>query len=202
MRQRVPKGTLINLYGSSEVAGDVTFYQIDEVTALERIPIGRPIANSQIYIGKTQRSATGGAGSSLRELLVGGVGLARGYDNLPELTAERFIINPFDDTGVSRLYRSGDLARYGADGQIEYLGRLDRQIKIRGVRIEPAEVEAHILAHADIAQAVVLPGEDISGAPGLTAYILARPEYRQTDLQNGANVWCVERLRQWREVLG
>jgi non-ribosomal peptide synthetase component F len=120
-QELVPHGALINLYGSSEVAGDATWFDASTAGRAQTIPIGRPIANTQAYIVDSElRLVPVGVPG---ELLVGGEGLARGYHNLPELTAEKFIPNPF---GKGRLYRTGDLARYLANSQIEFLGRRDR----------------------------------------------------------------------------
>ncbi|MFN3432639.1 MAG: amino acid adenylation domain-containing protein, partial [Candidatus Sericytochromatia bacterium] len=126
----LPGRTLLNLYGSSEVAADAT-YQVVPPGA-ERVAIGRPIANTQVHVldANLRPVPVGVAG----ELCVGGAGLARGYWQAPELTSERFVASPF---GPGRLYRTGDRARWLADGTLEYLGRLDRQLKLRGQRIEP-----------------------------------------------------------------
>ena len=160
---------LHNLYGPTEASVDVTSHQCrkDE----ERIPIGRPIANTQIYILDDRGAPVpiGVAG----ELHIGGIGLARGYWNRPELTAEKFIPNPFDSTGSSRLYRTGDLARFLRTGEIEYLGRIDHQVKIRGFRIELGEIEAALAAHPGIAESVVTAWDDPVRGKRLIAYLLA-----------------------------
>src|SRR5207245_2532361 len=116
------------------------------------VPIGRPIANTQVYIldGHLQPVRVGGVG----DLNIGGDGLARGYLNRPELTAEKFIDNPFEPG--ERLYRTGDLARYLPDATIEFLGRADQQVKVRGFRIELGEVEAVLAQHPAVRQAVVV----------------------------------------------
>ncbi|MGH9823727.1 MAG: non-ribosomal peptide synthetase, partial [Blastocatellia bacterium] len=121
---------LHNLYGPTEAAVDVTFWQCDRSGLDYRVPIGRPIANTQMYIVDPfeQLSPVGAAG----QLLIAGTGVARGYIDRPDMTAERFAPNPFDDSGGSRVYRTGDLARFASGGEIEFLGRTDYQVKVRG----------------------------------------------------------------------
>jgi SAM-dependent methyltransferase len=138
----------------------------------EPITIGRPIANTQIYVVNRHDQAVpvGVAG----ELLIGGAGVTRGYWNRPELTAEKFVRNPFGTKEADRLYRTGDLARYQDDGHIEFLGRLDHQVKIRGHRIEPGEIEAVLGEHPDVAQAVITVRPDASGHQHLVAYAVAK----------------------------
>lgn len=169
----MPNTVLINLYGSSEVAADATCYEIRSDKPPTCIPIGRPIANTQIYLldRHLQLVPIGVPG----ELHAGGDGLARGYFKRPELTAERFIRHPFSDVPGARLYKTGDWARYRVDGNIELIGRLDHQVKIRGFRIELGEIEAALSQHPAIQQAVVVAREDVPGDKRLVAYTVAQP---------------------------
>ncbi|WP_133979174.1 non-ribosomal peptide synthetase, partial [Pseudomonas inefficax] len=139
--QRLPAAGLYNLYGPTEAAIDVTHWTCQPDESIS-VPIGQPIDNLKTHIleGSLQPAVRGSAG----ELYLGGVGLARGYHQRPALTAERFVPDPFSDNG-GRLYRTGDLARYRADGVIDYAGRIDHQVKIRGLRIELGEIEARLL---------------------------------------------------------
>jgi amino acid adenylation domain-containing protein len=134
-------------------------------------PIGCPIANAEIYVLDSHLNPVpiGIAG----EIYIGGVGVARGYLNRPELTAEKFIANPFSADPTSRLYKTGDLARYLADGNIEFLGRMDDQVKIRGYRIELGEIETVLGQHSSLREAVVLAREDSPGDRRLVAYAVA-----------------------------
>lgn len=165
----LPEARLLNLYGSSEVAGDVTWWDAQDHDRAEGIvPIGRPIANTQIYILDTRQQPVpiGVTG----ELYAGGDGIALGYLNQPELSAERFLDNPFGTNPGDRLFRTGDLARYREDGHIEYLGRKDRQVKIRGFRVEPGEIEAVLANHARVQTAVVGVRDDAQGTPSLVCW--------------------------------
>jgi acyl carrier protein len=139
-----------------------------------RQTIGRPIANTQVYIldGGLNPVPIGVVG----EIYIGGDGVARGYLNRPELTKEKFIANPFNTDPASRLYKTGDLARYLPDGNIEFLGRIDHQVKIRGYRIEPGEIEAALSQHQTIQSSVVVVREEAPGDKRLVAYVVARPE--------------------------
>ena len=151
------KPQLVNMYGITETTVHVTYHPLAGADLATRSVIGGPIDDLQIYIldQQLQLVPIGVAG----ELHVGGDGLARGYLNRPELTAERFIPNPYSSKTGARLYKSGDLARRLPDGSIEYLGRLDRQVKIRGFRIELAEIEMVLAQHPAIQDSVVLLSE-------------------------------------------
>nr|UBH04476.1 NosD [Desmonostoc muscorum CCALA 125] len=164
--------TLHNHYGPSESHVIITFTLNNSVEAWPLLPpIGRPIANTQIYIldKYLQAVPVGVAG----ELHIGGVSLARGYLNRPELTQQRFIPNPFSTDPDSRLYKTGDLARYLPDGNIEYLGRIDNQVKVRGFRIELGEVEAVLSQHGDVEGCCIIAREDTPGDKRLVAYVVA-----------------------------
>lgn len=160
---------VFNLYGPSEATTYSTFTLAKKETSSSP-SIGRPIANTQVYILDLhlQPVPIGVAG----ELHIGGIGLARGYLKRPELTAEKFIPNPFSDELRARLYKTGDLARYLADGNIEFLGRIDQQVKIRGFRIELGEVEAVLVQHPAVQTAVVIDREDMPGEKRLVAYLV------------------------------
>jgi amino acid adenylation domain-containing protein len=181
-RQKLPNAQLINLYGSSEVAADVTCYEVDHADKLSTIPIGRPIANTQVYILDTaaQPVPIGMSG----EICIGGEGLALGYLNQPDLTAEKFLPTGFSSTPGARLFRTGDLGQYRADGIIEYRGRRDHQIKLRGFRVELGEIEAHLRSHPSINQAVVVASDDERGEKQLVAYVsFAEAEATNSELR-------------------
>ena len=158
--------SLWNLYGPTETTIWSTLDRVTNADAV--ISIGRPIANTTIYIlDRDMRPVPPGVRG---ELFIGGDGLARGYHNRPDLTAERFIRNPFSADAAARLYRTGDIARYMSDGRILHLGRSDHQVKIRGFRIELGEIESVLDAHARIKHSVAVAREDEPGVPQLVAY--------------------------------
>lgn len=162
---------LINGYGPTENTTFTCCYVITDPSQIgNSVPIGRPIANTQVYLLDTQMQlvSIGVRG----EIYVGGDGLARGYFNRPDLTLEKFIPNPFSNKPGERLYKTGDLARYLPDGNIEFLGRVDHQVKIRGFRIELGEIEAALLQHPIVGQAVVIVREDIPDDKRLVAYLV------------------------------
>ncbi|GAA3737428.1 non-ribosomal peptide synthetase [Salinactinospora qingdaonensis] len=162
---------LANLYGPTEATVDVTAFDCPDAP-LDRVPIGRPIDNTQVYVlGRHSEPQPVGAPG---ELCVGGVGVARGYLNRPELTAQRFVATPVEPGG--RLYRTGDLARWLADGDLEYLGRLDEQVKIRGNRVEPGEVSNHLAAVPGVRDAVVVDRVDADRGTHLVGYYVAEAE--------------------------
>ncbi|MDZ8188239.1 MAG: amino acid adenylation domain-containing protein [Nostoc sp. ChiSLP02] len=178
---------LHNLYGPTEACIDATFWNCQREIYPQVVPIGRPISNTQIYIldQNLQPVPVGVPG----ELHIGGAGLAKGYLNRPELTQERFIPNPLIGSrgageqggrGEKRIYKTGDLARYLPDGNIEYLGRIDNQVKIRGFRIELGEIEAALSQHQDVQTSVVIVREDIPGNKRIVAYIVPQPQITPT----------------------
>jgi amino acid adenylation domain-containing protein len=171
---------LYNGYGPTEATIGATFWTCRRNLLQHSVPIGRPISNTEIYLLDSHLNPV--PVGVLGELCIAGAGLARGYLKSPELTAERFISNPFSQTPGGRLYRTGDLARYLPDGNIEFLGRLDSQVKIRGVRVEPGEVEAVVRQHPSINTAIVLVHDDQNRAKRLVAYLLVRPE-RSLDIR-------------------
>ncbi|MFN8439523.1 MAG: amino acid adenylation domain-containing protein [Caldilineaceae bacterium] len=173
---RFPAIPMINAYGPTECSDDVTHYPIFEPPAesVVNMPIGRPVRNMRMYILDTQRQPVplGVAG----ELYVGGIGVGRGYIYDPERTAQAFVPDPFSADPAARLYKTGDKARYLANGNIEYLGRLDFQVKIRGFRIELGEIEAVLEQHPAIYQAVVVDHVDVTGNKRLVAYVVGKEE--------------------------
>jgi amino acid adenylation domain-containing protein len=166
-RAAMPGATLLNLYGSSEVSADVTSYEVkgDEMS---RIPIGRPIANTQVYVLDPARQPV--PFDVPGELYVGGFGLARGYLDAPDLTAKRFVPDPFSP---GLLFRTGDLGLFRADGTLDLLGRVDQQVKIRGIRIELGEIEAILRQQPDITEAVVARRTVGEGDARLIAYLVS-----------------------------
>ncbi|WP_438826902.1 non-ribosomal peptide synthase/polyketide synthase [Pseudomonas syringae] len=167
-----PKSELHNLYGPTEAAIDVTAWHYVAEQDIGIVPIGRPIANTQIYLldAHGQPVPIGVSG----EIHIGGIGVARGYLNRPELTAERFLEDPFSAEPAARMYRSGDLGRWLADGNIEYLGRNDDQVKLRGYRIELGEIESQLAGCHGVREAVVLAREHRPGDKRLVAYLTAQ----------------------------
>ncbi|NCQ83110.1 MAG: amino acid adenylation domain-containing protein [Microcystis aeruginosa W13-18] len=184
---------LCNLYGPTECCIDVTFWNCQREMYGQRIPIGRPISNTQIYIldSNLQSLPVGIPG----EIHIGGAGLARGYLNRPELTEEKFIPNPFSNSPDSRLYKTGDLARYLPDGNIEYLGRIDNQVKIRGFRIELGEIEAVLTQYPQVQSSVIIAREDTPGNKRLVAYIV--PEKEATPTPNEMRQCLKEKLPEY-----
>lgn len=182
--QRTPANSirLLNAYGPTEATITATTFEIEpqscEITSFQRIPIGRPLSNREVYILDKYSSPlpVGVPG----ELYIGGRCLARGYLNRPDVTAEKFIPHPFSAEPGARLYRTGDSARYLPDGNIEFLGRVDCQVKIRGFRIELGEIEATLGQHPAIREAVVLAQEDAPGEKRLVAYVVAEQELLPT----------------------
>jgi amino acid adenylation domain-containing protein len=178
------KGTILNMYGPTETTVWSTTWELPSNDATARMLVGRPIANTQIYIvdSNLQPVPIGVEG----ELLIGGAGVARGYLRRDELTAERFIPNPFVQPSTLNkphsafLYRTGDLARYLPDGNVELLGRIDHQVKIRGHRVELGEIEALLNEHPGVRESVVLLREIANGEKTLIAYIIPREGQKPT----------------------
>jgi acyl-coenzyme A synthetase/AMP-(fatty) acid ligase/acyl carrier protein len=163
-----------NAYGPTEATIGPTLYQVgDRMPDTTSVPIGRPISSTDVYVldARLRPVPVGVPG----ELYIGGVGLARGYHNRPDLTAAQFIPHPFSATPGARLYRTGDLARYRPDGNLEFLGRSDQQVKLRGLRIELGEIEAALRQQPAVREAVVVAREDTPGAKRLVAYVVPRP---------------------------
>ncbi len=173
---------LLNAYGPTECSDDVTHHQITEKLEAVNVPIGKPLANTQLYVVDPfgQPLPIGIAG----ELLVGGEGVGRGYLARPELTAEKFIPDSFSQRSGARLYRTGDLARFLPDGTIDFLGRIDHQVKVRGHRIELGEIEAALGRHPSIRQAVAVAREDVPGDKRLVAYLVSDEELSVGELRS------------------
>lgn len=171
----LPKASLLNIYGSSEVAADVTWHEITMSDQNGPVPIGRPISNVQTFIldSHLNQVPVGVPG----ELYVGGDCLSLGYFRRPELTSKHFISHDFEPSSSVRLFRTGDLGRYMPNGEIEYLGRTDNQVKIRGIRVELGEIEGVLASQPKVRDAVVVL-TDRSGQQGLTAYIEIRSGQR------------------------
>ncbi|MGH7830815.1 MAG: amino acid adenylation domain-containing protein, partial [Candidatus Binatia bacterium] len=169
---------LYNLYGPTEASIDATFWTCKRNADRQIVPIGRPIANTDIYLLDRHLHPVpiGVAG----EIHIGGAGLARGYLNRPDLTAEKFIPNPFSTEPGARLYKTGDRARYLPDGNIEFLGRIDSQVKVRGFRIELGEIETLLADHPGARQSVAIVREDEPGQKRLVAYLVAKREFALT----------------------
>ena len=175
----LPQVRLVNGYGPTENTTFTCCYQVtSEDDIVPSVPIGRPISNTQAYILDRQLQLL--PPGAIGELYAGGEGLARGYWNRPELTAEKFIPNPFSSVPGARLYRTGDRARYRFDGNIEFLGRVDNQVKIRGFRIELEEIEAALARHPDVAEPTVVVRESESGDKQLVAFVVVAPESQVT----------------------
>ncbi|NEO49846.1 MAG: amino acid adenylation domain-containing protein, partial [Moorea sp. SIO4A3] len=198
--QQLPDTSLYNEYGPTEATVWSSVYQCQPQAALARVPIGRPIANTQIYLldSHLQLVPIGVPG----EVYISGAGITRGYLNRPELTEERFIPNPFKNTKFSdrfglpqksdRFYKTGDLARYLPDGNIEFIGRVDHQVKLRGFRIELGEIEALLSQHSQVKQSVVLAREDTPGDKRLVAYVVPNEEANK--------IARTDQVEQWQEV--
>ncbi len=193
-QKRLQGTELINGYGPTEGTTFTCCYSIprgvDEVTS---IPIGGPIAGTRVYVldGELSLVPVGVRG----ELYIGGAGVARGYLNRAELTAEKFVPNPYGEDSGERLYRTGDLCRWRGDGTIEFLGRVDDQVKVRGFRVEPGEIEAVTVGYPGVRDAVVVVREESSGTKRLVAYVVAESEVRGS--REGEQE---QRVSRWRKT--
>jgi amino acid adenylation domain-containing protein/non-ribosomal peptide synthase protein (TIGR01720 family)/FkbM family methyltransferase len=180
-QRQFPRARLYNIYGSTEVAADASVHAVEgrdaagtQALARQPVPIGHPLANFRLYVldAYLQPAPLGVAG----ELYVASRGIARGYFRRPAVTAERFVADPFSPVPGARMFRTGDLARWRPDGELEFLGRADHQMKVRGFRVEPAEIEAALLAVTSIARAVVVARDDgPSNISYLAAYLVLAP---------------------------
>lgn len=178
-----PATRLINSYGLTEATIDSTYYEApaEAVPDTRAVPIGRPFANTTLYI--LDRSGRPVPAGIPGELFIGGAGLARGYWNRPELTAERFVASPLPGEADQRLYRTGDQAQWLRDGNVEFIGRGDSQIKIRGYRVEAAEVEAALRGCPGVRQAVVVGRETPDGSRELVGYVVSDNDLREEDVR-------------------
>jgi len=185
-----PNVNFINMFGQTETTGIVAVYPIpdeysDEVTV---IPIGQPIANTQIHLLDDDLAPV--PVGALGEMYISGAGLGRGYLNRPDLTEAKFLPNPFSDEPEARLYKTGDLGRYRPDGIIEFVGRIDYQVKIRGMRVELGEIELVLAQHPGVRETVIIARDDLPGEKRLVAYVV--PKLLSADSQQTI---CTKELR-------
>ena len=171
---------IVNMYGQAETIGNIMVYPISALHGFdtETVPLGSPIDNIEVYLVTDQLNPVD-AGTDA-EICIGGPYLARGYINQPDLTAEKFVPNPFSKTPGDRLYRTGDMGRLSNNALIEFAGRIDFQLSIRGFRIEPGEIESVLKKHASIVEAVVVARDDIDGGKRLVAHVVHRSDSKPT----------------------
>ncbi|KAG0062725.1 hypothetical protein BGZ92_006127, partial [Podila epicladia] len=176
LKALVPHGAIINEYGPTEATVASTYWKVLPDICNDIVPIGRPIPNKRIYIlDSSYRPIPAGV---IGELYIGGLGVARGYMNRPDLTAERFLVDPFVEDPNARMYKTGDMVRYLSDGNVVYLGRNDHQVKIRGFRIELGEIEARLGEHPLLSKAVVV-AQGKGSSKRLVGYVLTNPSMFQ-----------------------
>jgi amino acid adenylation domain-containing protein len=198
-REQYPDIRLVNGYGPTEATTFSCCYQIPQTIEkdLTSVPIGHPIVNTQVYILDEYRNLVPAGVPG--ELYIAGEGISRGYLNRPDLTAARFVANPFSEDPDARLYRTGDRARYLSDGRIQFLGRVDRQVKVRGYRIEPGEIESRINEHPGVKQSAVIPFERSPRDKQLIAYVVADPDHRSSDASIDQSDEA-ERVAEWQSL--
>ncbi|KAF9162756.1 hypothetical protein BGX20_001603, partial [Mortierella sp. AD010] len=166
---------LINAYGPTEATVNATTYEFKTTSSqLDRLPIGRPISNTKTYV--LDKNCNPVPIGVVGELYIGGPGVANGYLNRPDLTAERFLPDPFSNVPGARMYKSGDMVRYLPDGNIVFMGRNDDQVKIRGFRVELGEIEVRLAEHPQVREVLVLAIGESSGDKRLVAYVVATPD--------------------------
>jgi thioesterase domain-containing protein/aryl carrier-like protein len=182
----------VNCYGPTEATVMVCCYRVTPDYSAASVPIGRPISNARVYIVNGMQPVSVGERG---ELFISGAGLGRGYHNRPELTAEQFVPDPYGPWPGGRLYKTGDAARYLNNGLIQFLGRVDDQLKISGYRIEPGEIEGALLDHPEVRAALVLAHEDTPGDKRLVAYVVANPD--QTPSNEDLRTHLRERLPEY-----
>ncbi|MFG3016839.1 amino acid adenylation domain-containing protein [Streptomyces cinerochromogenes] len=184
--ERFP-GDLVNLYGATEVSVDTTYWRASRTDPAGPVRAGRPMVNQTVYVLDPDRRPV--PAGVLGEVYLGGDSVGRGYHRRPELTAERFVADPFRG---GRMYRTGDLGRFTADGELDLLGRMDRQVKLRGVRVELGEIETTLLTHDQVGACAVVVREDTPGDKRLVAYCVPAPDGR---VEAGElREWAAERL--------